>query len=72
MQELGREGILVNATAPRSIVTDGTEKLWGKSDKSPCKNYDANSNKSSMYSGNTDTMMEMISAGRSGVGDDIA
>ena len=72
MQELGGEGILVNAIAPGSIVTEGTGKLWGKSDDAHGSKYDASTNKSSIYSGNTDKMMEMIPAGRPGVGDDIA
>lgn len=71
VQELGGEGILVNAIAPGSIVTEGTGRLWGKSDKA-ADTYDASSNKSSVYSGNTATMMAMIPQGRPGVGDDIA
>ena len=72
VQELGGEGILVNAIAPGSIVTEGTGKLWGKSNDNPDRSYDASSNQSSVYSGNTARMMEMIPAGRPGIGDDIA
>jgi NAD(P)-dependent dehydrogenase (short-subunit alcohol dehydrogenase family) len=84
IQELGGEGIFVNCIAPGSVITEGTQNLWGKkadepstdddddSESSDEATYDASSNQGSVYSGNTDRMMEMIPAGRPGQGDDIA
>lgn len=56
--ELGRDGILVNAIAPGSVMTDGTRKLFYSED--------------GLFHENVQRMIDHIPLGRPGTSDEIA